>query len=221
MSSTAACDVVVAGGGTAGCVLAARLSEDPARTVCLVEAGPDYGPFAEGRWPVDIADAGRLAHSHDWGTGGEDQRSLGARIIGGCSSHNACMIMRGPPADYDAWGPGWTYAELAPFLERARAELRTGPANTERPAPLHVAFLEAAHTVGLPTLTPEVFDDGVGVSPFPANAVDGVRWNTAFAYLDAARGRPNLGVLADALVDRVVLDGTRAVGLLLQDGRQV
>ena len=67
-------DVVVVGAGTAGCVLAARLSEDPERTVCLVEAGPDYGLLAEGRWPADILDPRALAFSHDWGVGGEDSR---------------------------------------------------------------------------------------------------------------------------------------------------
>ena len=71
-------DVVVVGAGTAGCVLAARLSEESERTVCLLEAGPDYGPRVEGRWPEDILDPRALAFSHDWGVGGEDDRSLGS-----------------------------------------------------------------------------------------------------------------------------------------------
>jgi choline dehydrogenase len=113
-------DVVVLGGGTAGCVLAARLSEDPARRVCLVEAGPDYGPHAAGRWPEDILDASWLAFSHCWETDHEDRSQLRARILGGCSSHNACVILEGAPADYDEWGSGWSYEELRPHLDRAR-----------------------------------------------------------------------------------------------------
>ena len=74
------------------------------RTVCLLEAGPDYGPRAEGRWPADILDPRALAFSHDWGVGGEDNRSLGSRIVGGSSAHNACMVIWGAPSDYDEWG---------------------------------------------------------------------------------------------------------------------
>jgi choline dehydrogenase len=109
-------DVLVLGGGAAGCVLASRLSENRDRTVCLVEAGPDYGPYTEGRWPVDILDARRLAlDSHCWVRNDQDDRSqLRARILGGCSAHNACVVLRGAPADYDEWGPGWSHAELEP-----------------------------------------------------------------------------------------------------------
>ena len=205
--------MVVIGGGTAGCVIASRLSEDPSRTVCLIEAGPDYGPFGSGRWPPDLLDPRALTFTHDWGTGGEDKRSLGARVIGGCSTHNACMAVAGTPEDYDEWGDAWSWGRIAPYLERARATLGVGPANTADPAPLHVAFLEAAASLGLPFL--EDADDPVrptGAARLPVNVVDDTRWNTAFAYLDPARPRPNLTVLADTNVDRIALDGTRAVG---------
>ena len=96
-------DVVVAGGGTAGCVLAGRLSEDPARAVCLIEAGPDYGHYGDGRWPADILDGRRLAlDSHCWERSDEEDRSqLRAQILGGCSSHNACVILRAADAGVD------------------------------------------------------------------------------------------------------------------------
>jgi len=215
-------DVAVVGGGTAGCVLAARLSEDPERRVCLLEAGPDYGARASGAWPADLLDPRTFCFTHDWGTGGEDDRSLGARVIGGCSTHNACMAVVGTPADYDEWGHAWRYEAFAPYLARARDMLRVVSANTAEPSPLHVAFLEAAGDAGFHMLDdPDDPAQPVGRATLPANVVEGTRWNAAFAYLDAARSRPNLSVLADAPVDRLVLDGTRAEGVLTAAGERI
>jgi choline dehydrogenase len=214
--------VVVIGGGTAGCVVASRLSEDPERTVCLIEAGPDYGPVSGGRWPPDPLDPRSLTFTHDWGTGGEDNRSLGARVIGGCSAHNACMAVAGTPEDYDEWGDAWTWSLFATYVDRARAMLEVGHANTADPAPLHVAFLEAAVSLGLPFL--DDADDRVrptGAARIPGNVVGDTRWSTAFAYLDPARPRPNLTVLADTPVDRIALDGTRATGVVTAGGERV
>ena len=189
-------DVVVLGGGTAGCVVAARLSEDPDRSVCLVEAGPDYGPYDRGRWPDDLLDARTLAFSHSWETDREDRSQLRARVLGGCSAHNACIVLEGTPADYDEWGPGWTASELRPYLDRARRELRARPIGDDELSPWHRAFVDACG------------DDAI---VHPVNAVGQVRWNAAFAYLDPARGRPNLTILSDTLVDRVVLGEGRVL----------
>jgi choline dehydrogenase len=214
--------VVVIGGGTAGCVVASRLSEEPGRTVCLIEAGPDYGPIKDGRWPRDLLDPRSLTFTHDWGTGGEDERSLGARVIGGCSAHNGCMAVAGTPEDYDEWGDAWAWSVFAPYLERARRMLDVGPANTADPAPMHVAFLEAAASLGLPFL--EDADDPerpTGAARIPVNVVDETRWSAAFAYLDPARPRRNLTVLADTTVDRVALYGTRATGVVTAGGDRI
>ena len=215
-------DIVVVGGGTAGCVLAARLSEDPARTVCLLEAGPDYGAFAAGRWPDAMLDPRRLVFTHDWGTGGEDDRSLGACVIGGSSAHNVCVAVHGSPADYDEWGPEWSYDLFAPCLERVAQTLRTADVNTDHPAPFHDAFLAAARAAGFAMLDdPNDPGQPVGVARFPANVVDGVRWNAAFAYLDPARDRPNLTIRGSSLVDRVVFEGTRAARVVVSNGEHI
>ena len=195
-------DVLVAGGGSAGCVLAARLSED-GRRVGLVEAGPDYGPYDDGRWPADMLDARSLAFSHAWETDREDRSQLRARILGGCSAHNACILLAGAPADYDEWGHGWSHETIEPYLRRAERAVRMRQVEREELSPWHAAFADAAG------------DDAI---LHPVNAVGTVRWNAAFAYLDPARSRTNLTILADTLVDRVLFEGDRAVGLATSAG---
>jgi choline dehydrogenase len=200
-------DVVVVGGGTAGCVLAARLSEEPGRSVCLVEAGPDYGRLREGRWPPDILDGRWLAlDSHRWEQDDPDDRSQArARILGGCSAHNACVVLRGADADYDEWGPGWTADEFRPYLERAERMLGTRVLSNTELSPWHRAFAEVAGADGI---------------VHPVNMTEaGVRWTAAFAYVDPARDRENLTIMADTLADRVLLDGDRAVGVDTSAGR--
>jgi choline dehydrogenase-like flavoprotein len=163
-------DVVVVGGGTAGCVLAGRLSERPL-DVCLVEAGPDYGPYAEGGWPADILDARWLAvESHCWETDREDRSQLRARILGGCSAHNACILIAGAPADYDEWGEGWSYAVIEPYLRRAEQTFGLRTLDPDELSPWHHAWAEATG------------DDAI---VHPANLRRGwTRWNAGFAYVD-------------------------------------
>jgi choline dehydrogenase len=199
-------DIVVVGGGTAGCVLAARLSEEPDRSVCLVEAGPDYGPYEGGGWPADIVDGRWLAlDSHRWEQDDPDDRSQArAKILGGCSAHNACVLLRGADADYDEWGPGWTAAEFRPYLGRAEQAFGMRLLDDAELHPWHRAFADAACADTI---------------VHPVNLTrDGVRWTAAFAYLDPARSRPNLTIQADTLVDRVLLEGDRAVGVATSAG---
>jgi choline dehydrogenase len=200
VARTPSFDVLVLGGGAAGCALAGRLSEDPDRSVCLVEAGPDYGHYDEGRWPEDILDARWLAlDSHYWERDDENDRSqLRARILGGCSAHNACVLLEGAASDYD-WGPGWSYDKLKPYLARARGALRARRIPEAELSPWHRAFRAAG---GEEAIVHEI------------NVVGDVRWHTGFAYVDPARGRPNLTILANKLADRVLTEDGRAVGAL-------
>jgi choline dehydrogenase len=195
-------DILVVGAGSAGCVLAARLAEG-GRRIGLVEAGPDPGPYAQARWPEDMLDGRRLAFSHAWETDREDRSQLRARIIGGCSAHNACVMLAGAPADYDEWGHGWSHHAIEPYLRRAEHQMRVRRLTTEELSPWHRAFVESC---------------GDAAIVHPVNAVGTVRWNTAFGYLDPVRARDNLTILADTLVDRVLLDGDRAIGVATTDG---
>ena len=182
-------DVLVVGGGTAGCVLAARLSEEPGRKVCLVEAGRDYGAFADGRWPEDMLDARALPMSHLWETEPEDRSAARARIIGGCSAHNACLVVWGSRADYDEWGDGWTFSELEPFLRRAEADDRhpRGPPRRPLAVPSRAARGRPARRPA-PARRRQRPRRHRRHRSGRVNARAAVRWNTAFAYLDDARG---------------------------------
>jgi choline dehydrogenase len=192
-------DVVVLGGGAAGCVLAARLSENLDRSVCLVEAGPDYGHFGEGGWPADLCDARSLALSHSWATDPQDDRSqLRARVIGGCSAHNACAALRGHPSDYE-WGDDWTWTTIEPYLERAERQLGVRVPEQEELSPWQRAFLEAAREL-----------EPFAARAHPVNARGKTRWHAGFAYLDEARGRPNLTILDHAVADCVLRAGGHA-----------
>jgi len=197
-------DVLVLGGGTAGCVLAARLSEEPGLRVGLIEAGPDYGPYDGGGWPEDLLDARGLAlDSHCWETDRDDRSQLRARVIGGCSAHNACVLLRGTDADYDEWGDGWRADDLRPYLDRAEQLLALRTVDRGDLSPWHEAFAEAA---------------GDATIFHVVNARGPIRWNAAFAYLDPARGRPNLTIVPDTLVDRVTFTGSRATGVTTSHG---
>jgi choline dehydrogenase len=191
-------DILILGGGAAGCALAGRLSEDPERSVCLVEAGPDYGHLSEGRWPDDILDPRWLAlESHLWEREDDEDRSQArARILGGCSAHNACVVLEGAPADYD-WGERWSYESFSPYLKRAAETLQTHVLADDALTPWHRAFRKAG---------------GEDSIVHPVNIVDGVRWHSGFAYVDPARGRENLTILADSVADRVLVDEARATG---------
>src|SRR5215472_15521255 len=235
-------DVVVVGGGSAGCVLAARLSEDPACEVTLLEAGPDLADVAD--LPLDVVVASGPSLAHDWGYVAEPDR-LGrcialprARLIGGCSATNGCFALRGAPADYDGWAgmgnPGWSFGEVLPFFRRLEADADFGdewhgsrgpvPIRRHPPAelnPVQAAFIEAACAYGLAYVADHNRPGAVGVGPMPRNARAGVRMSTALTYLADARGRPNLTVRGGAMADRIQVCGGTATGVRLVGGEVV
>ncbi|HWG24934.1 GMC family oxidoreductase [Actinospica sp.] len=231
-------DIAVVGGGAAGCVLAARLSERPGQRVLLIEAGPDY-PDPE-TVPEELRSGWRSAGTHDWGyadeaTGGVVAR---ARLVGGCSATNGTIALRGAPADYDGWArlgnPGWSFADVLPDFRRLETDLdfaddwhgRHGPVPIRRYepkelTPVNEAAFEALIEAGFPEVADHNRPGAVGVGAAPVNTVGGVRMSAAATYLGAARGRENLSILPDAIVDRVLIEQGRAVGVKLADGRVV
>ena len=207
--------ILIVGAGTAGAVLAARLSENTAQQVTLAEAGPDYGPFDSGCWPADLLDASRITQSHDWDVDHDRTVSIRARVLGGSSTHNACVVAWGAPSDYDEWAP-WSFSLLRPHLARAEDMLGAMPVSDDDLSPWHRAMLDSAAAVGFPPI-PTINDltATVGAAPLTLNVRDGVRWNAAFAYLDEARERRNLRIVPNALVDRVAFADDRAIGALI------
>lgn len=218
---------VVVGGGTAGCAVAARLAEAGCR-VTVVEAGPDYGPQALGRWPADLLDATTLATSHDWGYAGPaaDGRTLAfdrARVIGGCSAHNGSTMSAGWVGDDGDLPPAWSTQAMAQARLRAIERMRINVPAEESIQPFQDAFLQACGAVGVQR-TDDLLDPGggAGASLSPVNVVDGIRLNTAIAYLDPVRELPGLRVIDRCLVDRVEVTDGRATGVHgIRDGLPV
>ncbi len=233
MTERLACDVLVVGGGSGGCVVAGRLAAESEAQVLLVEAGPDYGRRASGLWPSDLLDGGALVTSHDWGyesgpiAGREPIPFPRARVIGGCSSHNGCVVAVGCPEDYDGWAAltgddRWSSAAVRPALARALERMAVRTYTEAEVGPFHRACLEAAAALGLPRADDlDDLDGGVGFGIEPVNIEAGVRVNSAFAYVDPARGRENLTILDHALCDRLVMTGRGVEVVVRREGEEV
>jgi choline dehydrogenase len=233
-------DVIVVGGGSAGAVLAARLSEDPARTVLLLEAGPAYAPDA---YPPALLDANRVADpAHDWGYTSRGTATSPhiptprGKVLGGSSAVNAGVALRARVADFARWTAhgvdGWSFADVLPtfkLLENTPTgddayHGRTGPlpirqrADDELTPSLH-GFVEASVAHGFKRVHDFNGADQDGADGYPVDVVDGIRQNVGLVYLTAAvRERPNLTILGNVNVDRVLFDGTTATGVLAADG---
>ncbi len=234
-------DYVIVGGGTAGCLLANRLSEDPDVTVALLEAGGRDNYI----W-VHIPVGYLYCHGNprvDWGfktaeEPGLNGRSLNyprGRVIGGCSSINGMIYMRGQARDYDLWrqfgNPGWSWEDVLPFFLRHEDQLAMEP---ESFAGLHErggewrienarvrwdileAWASAAEQAGIPRIADFNGGDNEGSSYFQVNQKRGVRWNTARAFLKPALGRKNLSIVTQAMVERLLMSGPRVTGVQMR-----
>ncbi|GAC1346713.1 MAG: choline dehydrogenase [Acetobacteraceae bacterium] len=228
-------DYLVIGGGTAGCIMAARLSEDPSVRVTLLEAGPeDRDP-----WIHIPAGYARLFASgkYDWGFATEPEPELGGRsvawprgrVLGGSGSINGLVFLRGSPHDYDRWAQagarGWSYADVLPVFRRIEhwtgeaspSRGSGGPITVSEPrslSPGAAAFIEAASSLGIPRHRDINADAIEGVAPIQMNVRNGLRRSTAQAYLRPARRRPNLRVVTGVTVSRLLIEAGRATGCI-------
>lgn len=236
-------DIVVVGAGAAGAVIAARASEDPSRSVLLLDAGPDYPIAAE--LPEDLYDGHDNSYvDHDWGlsyqplTDRTDRFPRG-RVTGGSSAVNTTIALRGIPADYDEWAalgnPGWAWADVLPAFNRLERDLDFGTEpyhgdagpisirrwNADELVPTQAAFIEAAVEHGFPRCDDVNAPDAVGVGPMAMNKLGRLRISTAVGYLSAARYRANLTIRPNTLVRRVIVEAGRATGVETAASEQI
>ncbi|MEQ8194437.1 MAG: choline dehydrogenase [Rhodospirillales bacterium] len=237
-------DFIIAGGGSAGCVLANRLSENPANRVCLIEAG---GNDKSLMITVPLGITFLIDHpAFNWryrtakqpNAANREIRIPRGRALGGSSSINGMVYSRGHPLDYDEWAEvagctGWSYKEVLPYFKRSERNERFthdsyhgtgGPLNVsdlKKPNPLVDVLFQAADSLQIPRREDFNGADQEGVGFRQVTIKNGRRHSAANAYLDPVKNRPNLIILTNAVADKVILDGTRATGLeILQNGER-
>ena len=235
-------DYIIVGGGSAGCVLAARLSEDPGVNVALLEAGPpDTSVLIH--CPAGLALLAQTGQAN-WKFETVPQSGLNGRrgyqprgkVLGGSSSVNAMIYLRGPRQDYDQWAaegnPGWGFDDLLPYFKRAEHNERGGDAFHGVDGPLNVmdlrspnrfgpVFVEAAHQAGYRRNPDFNGAEQEGVGLYQVTHKNGERFSAAKAYLAPNRARPNLRVYTNTLATRILLERKRAVGVEFQQGGQL
>lgn len=232
-------DDIIVGAGSSGSVLAARLSEDPERSVLLLEAGPDY--TAIDATPADLLDSKWISVvAHDWRftatpLAGRTIEYPRGKVTGGSSAVNGAMAIRGVPADYDEWAAlgndQWDWQGVLPYLRRLEDDQDEGgdfhgtggpiPVRrwkSEELLPLQRAYFDVLRGMGYPDAPDQNHPEATGVGPWPMNIRDGIRVSTAIGYLLSARSRLNLTIRPHCLVNRVLFEGNRAVGVEVESG---
>lgn len=233
-------DYLIIGGGSAGCVLAARLSEDPAITVALIEAGGNNDRVLN-RVPTGAALHIFKRNECNWAFSTVPQRGLGGRRgyqprgrgLGGSSALNAMIYLRGQREDYEGWATdgasGWAWSDVLPYFIKAENNERgadslhgnAGPLNVadlRSPHPAAALFIEAGQQAGLPRNDDFAGHTQEGVGWYQVTQKDGERCSAARAYLAPVRARPNLHVVTNALTTQIIFEARRAVGIKFRQG---
>ena len=232
-------DYVIVGGGSAGCVLANRLSADPDNRVLLLEAG------GSGRNPLYRVPliAGKLSRNHfgDWNYQTEPEAGVNgrrvdwprAKMLGGCSMVAGMLYVRGHPSDFDTWAElgnrGWSYREVLPYFKRAEDHEEGASAyhggggelfvrSPRSDNPILSAYIEAGRQAGYPLTDDFNGETQEGFGRYHCNIKNGQRWSAARAFLDPALPRPNLTVLTGAQATEILFDGRRARGVAYRRG---